>query len=930
MNKVIVAALTLLTLVASQVNGAQTQIQFQDLHESDIAQIKKRFPQVFSANPKLSDLDEVIRYLTRLESYSQIQLDKTNGLFTLSAIPLKKIGEIIIAGNKEVEKEDVLAALNMKIGSRFDSGKIHESGERLKEYYGRKGFLNTIVSFNFEEMSKTELRVLIRIREREPCLIENVVINTPNKDLKEKLGKSFKKYIRRHFTEENIINIEQSMNEYLEDHRFINSKIEQKDARYNSDKTKVTLTYDLVDPYAYEIIVRGSKYYEPLQVRRRIQPEKMTRGGLNPGQEVAEMVREYYLQQGFAHVKVSFQDRTLEKSFIKQIFIDVEEGPRVRIESLDVVGRLSRPNRYYSDFIRKNSSDQIEDRFYVKPDLDNGYKNLITDLNNQGFLKAKIQSARVEFNEKKDRAKITVVLDEGPLTQLSKITFYGVQSFSESQLLDTLSIKSNSPLRLNELEKSIELLKKFYFDRGFIEMRILNDDETLVEYGDKGLQASVNFKIEEGPQVYVKSIYIDGNTFTKDYVILKEVNIDIGDLLTLDALEEGKKRLEKMAIFSRVELRTLEANTNVSQRTLIISISERNPGLFKFGAGITNKNDLTARGFAGLSYNNIGGTARAVSIRGTLENNLVHKQRLEYEISVGYLEPFIFQKRLRGRANYSRSEKISNTNDLKLFATDKFTFSVEKDLTSKIKFSWLAWGFDSVEQFSIPEDGPKQRDSRQEIAYIGPSLDIDYRDNPFLPTEGTYTKIDAEYSSPFLGSSEKIEFYRVQGNFTHYLQLGTPKIIWANSIRGGYEENLSALDGSGIPISFSFFLGGYSTIRGYSGTANDRIPSAVDGGGIFPADDESQLIIPTSSTFYLLKSEVRFPLWKDPFGGVLFYDAGQVDVEGIKFLRPYRQSVGIGIRINTPVGPISLDYARKIAPLEEESPDHWHLSIGTF
>jgi outer membrane protein insertion porin family len=439
----------------------------------------------------------------------------------------------------------------------------------------------------------------------------------------------------------------------------------------------------------------------------------------------------------------------------------------------------------------------------------------------------------------------------------------------------------------------------------------------------------LHFKIQEGPKVYASTIIVEGNTYTKDYVILREINIDIGDVLTPTSIEEARKRLQKLAIFSRVEIRTLEANTDKSQRTLIVSVTERNPGLFKLGFGATNKQDITLRGYSGLSYNNIAGTARAVSLRGTVENNLKNENLFQYEASIGYLEPFLFDKRLRGRASYSRSEKIPESQASNLYATDSINFAVEKDFTSKIKFSWLLWGFDSVEQFTIPSSGPLQRDSRQEIAYIGPSLDIDYTDNVFLPTEGTYTKFGAEYSAPDLGSSDKIEFVRTQARFKHYLRVGSPKVIWANSISAGYVKNLSREVDSGVPFTFAFFLGGYSTVRGYTGSANDSIPNSID--FPVPRDNTNQLIIPGESTFHLFKSELRFPLPIDPLGGVIFYDAGEVDIQGVSINNPLKQSVGIGFRVNTPVGPISIDYAKKLnTTFKGESPDQWHISIGTF
>jgi outer membrane protein assembly factor BamA len=169
----------------------------------------------------------------------------------------------------------------------------------------------------------------------------------------------------------------------------------------------------------------------------------------------------------------------------------------------------------------------------------------------------------------------------------------------------------------------------------------------------------------------------------------------------------------------------------------------------------------------------------------------------------------------------------------------------------------------------------------------------------------------------------------VEGTFTHYLRIfNSPRFLWVNSIRGGYAQNLSKDDSSGIPSKHAFFLGGQSTIRGYSGTEDDRIPSKTD----LPSQSPNDLIIGDFSSYNLLKSELRFPIYGD-FGGVLFYDAGEVRVAGLKFDQPFHHSYGIGVRYYTPIGPISLDYGRKINPdesLENNDTYHVHFSIGNF
>jgi outer membrane protein assembly factor BamA len=185
-----------------------------------------------------------------------------------------------------------------------------------------------------------------------------------------------------------------------------------------------------------------------------------------------------------------------------------------------------------------------------------------------------------------------------------------------------------------------------------------------------------------------------------------------------------------------------------------------------------------------------------------------------------------------------------------------------------------------------------------------------------------------DYANPKIGSSQGVEFYKVDGGFTFYQRLGSPRWVWANSIRGGYLQNLSSLPDSGVPTDWSFILGGIYTIRGFDlSSPKNRVPK--DGNAGFELGQANEKLIRTSSDYYLFKSEFRVPIYGD-WGGVLFYDGGAVHIAGYDFHRPYRDAVGFGIRYNTPVGPAAVDFAFKIRPERDEEPFRVHVSIGTF
>jgi outer membrane translocation and assembly module TamA len=182
--------------------------------------------------------------------------------------------------------------------------------------------------------------------------------------------------------------------------------------------------------------------------------------------------------------------------------------------------------------------------------------------------------------------------------------------------------------------------------------------------------------------------------------------------------------------------------------------------------------------------------------------------------------------------------------------------------------------------------------------------------------------------------TDEIDFVRLTAGHTVYTPLTSNKNwVWVNEARGGYLDNLSDSPQSGVPASRQFFLGGRSTIRGYDLRGGERVPSLKE---ICPGCTTiADYKMKTSSTFYLLKSEVRFPLYGD-FGGLLFYDGGAVFIDGQPMQDHYRDAAGFGARYITPIGAFTLELGFKLDRKEEsllysgESPFTIHISMGSF
>lgn len=936
--------------------GPPRILKFQGVPLSLGSQLKKKFPFVFEREVTLTEVDDVVRFLMKSGNFSSIEVverdvdgeeqEGPSRELVLVASILRHVQDIQLKGNKIVSSQDVLRTLNVAPGQPFERKNLVAAAEDLRKAYERLGYHNAKVEIEFDLPNEKEVLVIANIIEGLPIKVSETIIDSPNPVLNSRLLRTSRKLKDKILTEELLLDFQRQAVEYFHDNRFLTARLTQPTISTNVEKTLAKVTYGIENPWYFEFRMEGNKFFSDGAITRHLESEKLSGATSSPAPDMAERVRRLYEQAGFANVEVTYTEDRNDTSYRHLIAFKIVENPRVRIKKIEITGNVSRPEAYYTQFIKSSSSDLIGDGFYNRKDIEDGAKALIVELQNQGFLRAKIQSQRAEFSKDKRTATISFNIDEGPLTQVRQIRFEGVEAFTRAQLLALIKIKTGAALSLKDLDESRQILKDFYLSEGYLEMKIMNEKERggIVSYNDSNTQANVQFNIYEGPRVIVREVEIRGNSFTKDRVIRRELTFLPGEVLTPDKVIESTLRLQSLGLFSRVDIHMSDTGSAIAERTVQVDVEEAIPGDVRVGIGANNERELTFRGYVAASYSNLNGTGRGLHLR--VEPKYSTEPRISYlenRTTLSYLEPYVFNVRNRGRINLVRDQSFFDYigNDAIIQEENSIGFLLEKDLSRTLKLTTTIYNFANQLQWNRRT---KETIKTQNIAKVGPLLELDLRDNIANPTKGIYTFVNLEYSDPAIGSSQDISqtihFVKTNASFSFYQQMfGKRDLIWANSLRAGYLANLSNASNSGVPSQEDFFLGGRATIRGFDANDLERIPNRIDLG----VDSLANFRMTSDSHYYLVKSEFRIPVYRNfalgPLGFVIFYDGGAVILSQMELPDPYRDAAGFGIRIETPVGPLNLEIGWKLdrrllqvgTPSDtRETPWAFHFSIGSF
>ncbi len=787
---------------------AQQYFDWGNIPESQKNDILKKVPQMTEGNFTMKDLDSIIKYVVdeQIAEHAEVTSYTTSDGFTyyqLNMTKIQKIHKVQFVGHQANSTTDFEAFFPYNPGHSYNPELVSKGAEGMKAWLNENGFHRANVESRVFEREDDSMEIIFDIQEGPQTKVVEIEIRCANPDLRKDLQKLMKNRINTPFNDFAMTEIGKDLKSYFNQKRYFKADILQTEVLYPRSESEVKLILDIENPYHYNLEFSGLNSLNQEALEEAIEVDNFFTSSENAGQDLAVRTKNYYLLNGYAKVDVDGREVPGTKPFDRIVKLRIQEGSKIRIDKYEWSGKFTLDPKIYTQFIEEHSSRLIEKGYYNKDDLEVGFKNLISHLQNQGYLKAQIPQTRTQYSKDNSSLKVFVQLDEGPLTMLEQLRIKGNMKILSQDILTTLPLKPGQPLRLNQIQESLNTIKNLYRSLGYLDIKILNEKDNLVSYNSDNTLAQIEILIQEGPQVVVQQILVEGNTLTKESVIRKELEFAEGAILTPALMEESQQRLQRLGHFDSIDIKTLEEGTMISQRTVLVRVTEHLPGIFNFGAGLSNDRGLTSRGYIGGAYRNIQGTGRALSAR--IEGNyyITDLKFPEAVLTIGYLEPYIFNTRTKGRIHLVQSQSVSDFTKKQIQDLRQISYSVEQFITSHILASWEILSISSIRDYVLDSNDAADRRTL-DIASTGPSVELSFLDNTFNPTKGSFAKVSAEYSDPGLGSTGYIQYWKASASISHFIPFQNAKFIWANTIKYGYIENLKS-DG-GVPYDKKGFM----------------------------------------------------------------------------------------------------------------------------
>jgi outer membrane protein assembly factor BamA len=739
------------------------------------------------------------------------------------------------------------------------------------------------------------------------------------------------------------------MKRNLANQHHLASKVRLDHPEYHKDSNRADLVIDARPGPIVKVHITGAKLSSLPFLRDRRMKKLIpifSEGTVDPDlvEEGRRNLIDFFQSKGYFDAKVTtnLQDQA---SSVELVY-NIDRGSRHKVESVDFRG-----NQHYDGDILIQQVAVRPHRLFLSHGKfsDKLLRQSVTGITafykNLGYEDVKVDTDVVD---REPKVYITFQVTEGAQTLVDNLTIEGNSEISSSHLAPKtgLRLRPGQPFSPKALADDRSHIMAAYLDRGFLNSEF-NSKVTLLPSDPH--KVDVTYTITEKQQVKVEDVVLLGNKKTRASLITKTLKIAPEAPLSQRALLAGESGLHDLGIFDWESVDSRRPITDQTNEDVLVKLHEagRNEITYGFGLQVARRGGNVPSGTIALpglppvtggAPNFTAAEKTFASPRGSItftRYNLRGRaelasatlliSRLDQRALATYTDPHV-----RGSSWSSLvSASVERTTENPTFAARlaEGSWQLEKPLNKdKTRRIQLRYRFRRtilsdllIPGLVLPED------ERLRLSTLSATWIRDTRDKPLDASRGFYQTLDLGITPKALGSSAN--FARFLGQSSYYKPFGPT--VWANRITLGLAKAFGS--SSDVPTSERFFSGGETTLRGFpiNGAGPQRTVPACSN----PADPSTcvNLQVPVGGRqLFIFNSELRFPLGIKGLGAAVFYDGGNVygPISISRLIQDYTNTVGVGLRYKTPVGPIRLDIGRNLNPVTGVKATQFYITLG--
>ena len=642
-------------------------------------------------------------------------------------------------------------------------------------------------------------------------------------------------------------------------------------------------------PVVRQIILDGFSTFKEQDLRKEL---KVLEGQILDERKVkegVEAIRKKYHSKGFRFVEVESEVDVNEKTKEATLSVHILEGQKYKIKEIRLEGVHAFKPKKIRKLMKTKKATWYGSGVFNEEKFQKDLDRIQLFYQQEGYLDVKV-SPDFQYDQAARKIIVTLQIEEGTHYVTGEVQIKGAELFPESEIWQTLEMLPGTTYSQYYLSGDVDRIRKYYFERGYVEARIIPD----VKLNRETSKVDVVYNLHEGDLFFVDKVIVKGNTKTKDIVIRRELRIRPGDRIDGEKIQKSIQRLDNLGFFEEATY-DLEPGSDTNRKDLVFRVKEKRTGELSFGGGISSVDqfvgfaEISQKNFDLLNFPRFTGAGQKLSLRARVGT-------ISKDFDLSFVEPYFLGRKISLGMDAFNTRRDNRNVD---FDEDRIGFSATlSKLLSDIFRLGTGYTLERVKLDNISEDATQTvRDFAGSTVLSRFRLfqNWDTRDNVFNPGKGLLLSFEEELVGSFLGGDQ--DYYTLQTTYNQYWTLFKKHVIEFR-FRLGTSDEFG--DSKTVPVFDRFFAGGLGTVRGF----NYRRVGPIEAGNAVGG-----------KTLGLVSLEYTFPVpYVDIIKAAAFVDVGEVSPDSYKLnFGDFAISIGPGIKVKTPVGPLAFYYGLPIA-----------------
>jgi outer membrane protein assembly factor BamA len=751
------------------------------------------------------------------------------------------------------------------------------------------------------------------------------------------------------YAPERITEAKTLMKKTLTKQRRLASRVEENPPQYDAASNRVTVSFKVeIGPVVNVRAVGARLSFIPFLARRDMKKliPIYSEGAVDQDlvEEGRRNLTDFFQKKGFDDVKVT--THLVKNPDDILVLYKIDRGTKHKVDRIMFHGNYGLPEKELQAKVAVKKSHIWTHGSLSQKLLKQSEDNIESLYRDHGYEEVKVTSSTVDRGAKID---VAFNVEEGKQTVVSDVKVSGNQNIAEAQLTAPkgFELSAGTPFSPRKLTDDRNRISATYQDHGYLNAEVKTS--VTKDPGDPH-RVTVAYAVTEHQLVRIGQVVYLGQQETKLHLIEQTARLPSETAMQRQELLEAESRLYDLNIFDWSSVGPRKPITDQTEETALVKVHEakRNEITYGIGFEVSHRGGNIPTGTVALpggggsiglnGYQIAPSQSTFASPRGLIEFERRNMRGLGETASASILAARLDQKFLStyGQPRFFGSQwqsltslSVERTSENPLFTASlgDMSFQVERLLSRKTNTRLqLRYDFNKtvLSHILVPELVLPQ-DQNVHLSTFSGTLIHDTRDKPLDAHRGVFATVNLGITPTALGSSAN--FAKLFAQYAFYKPVHS--VVLANSIRLGLATPFS---GSFVPTSQLFFSGGGTSLRGFP----------IDEAGpqrLVPFCNVLQgqsgcvdITVPVGGRqLFILNSEARFPLRiSKSLGGVFFYDGGNVysAINLRNFADNYSNTVGIGLRYSTPIGPVRIDLGRNLNPVPGITATQYFITIG--